>query len=46
MLEASSEEGNASKPYKSKKVADKDRAVFRTAHGREGKIAFNHNYLS
>jgi len=35
VLEASSEEGNASKPYKSKKVADKDRAVFRTAHGRE-----------
>lgn len=40
VLEASSEESNTSKQYKSKKVADKDRAVFRTAHGREGKIVF------
>jgi len=34
-LEASSEEENISKPYKSTKVADKDRSVFLTAHGRE-----------
>ena len=36
VLGASSEEDTTSKPYKSKKVADKDRSVFLTAHGREG----------
>ncbi|KAL7519086.1 hypothetical protein ACHAWX_003884 [Stephanocyclus meneghinianus] len=38
VLDASSEEENeSSKPYKAKKVADKDRMVFLTAHGREVK---------
>lgn len=38
VLEASADDEKASKPYKSKKVADKDRTVFHTAHGREGKF--------
>lgn len=36
VLGASDEDEKVSKPYKSKKVADKDRSVFLTAHGREG----------
>ncbi|KAL3786144.1 hypothetical protein HJC23_010718 [Cyclotella cryptica] len=38
VVDASSDEENESfKPYKAKKVADKDRMVFLTAHGREVK---------
>jgi hypothetical protein len=38
VLDASvDEESESARPYKSKKVADKDRAVFLTSHGREGR---------